>query len=104
MMSRILREACDVINWMIRSSVQAVGVEQHYTAAGQINLPAHIFQVGPQSDGSIRLLDVEEGELSVGIADDGRIMSGIAIFYPSLFQVVNTDEHGDKHTHLVVFR
>ena len=27
--------------------VQAVGVEQHYTAAGQVHLFAYIFQVGP---------------------------------------------------------
>ena len=27
--------------------VQSVGVEQHHTAAGQVHLFAHIFQVGP---------------------------------------------------------
>ena len=46
---------------------------------------AHIFQIGPQSDGGIGLLDIEEGVLPLGIADDGRIVPGIAILYPSLF-------------------
>ena len=64
---------------------EVVVVEQHHAVVEDGNFFAHIFQIGPQSDGGIRLLDIEEGVLPLGIADDGRIVPGIAILYPSLF-------------------
>ena len=40
---------------------EVVVVEQHHAVVEDVNFFAHIFQIGPQSDGGIRLLDIEEG-------------------------------------------
>ena len=84
--------------------VEAVGVEQHEPVVEEVNLFALEFQLRPESDGGICFLYVEERERSVGIANHGRIVSGIAILHSSEFGVEHADEHGDEHAGLVVFR
>ena len=63
---------------------------------------ALILQLGPQSDGGVGQ-HVEERELTVGIANHGRVMSGITVFEQTALHVKPADEQGDKHALLIVF-
>ena len=86
---------------LVLSLVQSVGIDEQGLALDGVYLLTDVLQLGPQADRGIGL-DVDERAV-LGIAtQDGRVVASVAEPQVAALQVDQSDEHGDKHTLLVV--
>ena len=78
--------------------VQSVGIDEQRTPLDVVRRLAHEVQLRPQAKGRVGLHLHEAG----GHAEDGGIMTRVAVVHASALQVDEPEEHGDEHTLLVV--